>query len=216
MNIPYDARTKAQQRLNGYNVSLKKARAIVQEAKNALQDLEADAALATQAEAESLAELIEADRAPASKSFTSILDGDINNARIDLNIKVMALNSLIRTHQQCDQELAQAERNVVVAVDAMLNQERETLAISINSDFDRLLIKIAELRTMTPDELHRPVNLTMNLSANVTKALSLAPPPDALHIPVNELRYGTPANRDAWAERRAQLIAGPSHELQVA
>jgi hypothetical protein len=175
-----------------------------------VQSLEQECAEAEAEQAAHVAALIAAG-APMSE-LPAAIDPDLSArlaaARTDFNIKTKALQSLTASHAQAQAELQIAEHDVVQAVDELLNNEREQLAGDVERTYLRLSALVGRLRTATPDPLHTPVNIAINISPTVAQALARIPAVDALHIPVNQLRDGVPSDRASWIGRRARLIAG--------
>ena len=140
----------------------------------------------------------------------------LDSARKDHALAIKRLEDRQGEHAHADMQARAAEAMVVRAVDKLLDTEREALASECIEMYERLTRKIADLRAVVPDELNTPRHLPLELSPIVTRALNLVPPPDATMIPVNVLQFGNTGNTEAWAARRARMIADEAVEEDAA
>jgi hypothetical protein len=214
----YTARIDAHTRLEAAAQAVERAKRLETTAAERARTLEQHAAQAESDQATQLAMLI-ASGGPSTE-LSTVPDEDLAaalaTARSDLSIKAKALAVLVAVQEDAQAELTAAECAVENAVDKMLHAESETMASECIEIYERLTQKIAQLRAIVPDELNTPVHLPPDISPGVTRALNLVPPPDATMIPVNVLQFGTPGNAEAWAARRARMIAGEATEEDAA
>jgi hypothetical protein len=131
----------------------------------------------------------------------------LDSAVKDHTLAVRRLKDRQGEHAHAEMQAQIAHAQVVEAVDKALGAEREELAAQCIEIYEQLQRKIAALRAVVPDELNTPRHLVVELSPTVTQALGLVPPPDATLIPVNQLQYGALGEAEAWAARRARMIA---------
>jgi hypothetical protein len=212
----YAARAVARARLNYCAEAVERAKRLEATAADHYHVLEQRAAQAEYAQATELAALI-ASRGPSTELPTAVdedLAKALATARRDVSFKAQALASLEVARFDAQTELTVADRAVVTAVDALLNEEREEIAAQIERLYGQVARLVGELRETTPDPLHTPVNVSISLSPTVERALSRVPPRDDTQVPVNILRadtslqLGAVAGREPWAARRARLITG--------
>jgi hypothetical protein len=195
-----------------------------------LQSNEAAVALALQASADAQAMLQQAERrnldavsSNAAAAAATFLSGGNDIGPISADETVMlakvsalarqeicagALKQLRERHAVAQAELATAKGAVERIVDTILDGEREALAADIERKYAELVNLVEHLRSTVPDPLFLPTNVAVDTSPTIAAALNRLPPPDDLHTPVNELRYGRHAKNDGWVARRAALIAG--------
>jgi hypothetical protein len=131
----------------------------------------------------------------------------LNSASKDHALAVKRLTDRKGEHAHAEMQAQVAHAQVEAAVDQALGAERETIAAQCIEIYEQLQRKIGALRAVVPDELNTPRHLVVELSPTVTQALNLVPPPDATLIPVNQLQYGALGDAEAWAARRARMIA---------
>ena len=140
----------------------------------------------------------------------------LESGRKDHALAIKRLTDRQGEHAQAQKQARAAEAQVMDAVDQVLLAEREAIAIECIEIHRQLTRKIAELRAVVPDELNTPVHLAADISSVVEQALSLVPPPDATQVPVNVLQYGAHGDAEAWAARRARMIADEAIEEATA
>jgi hypothetical protein len=141
----------------------------------------------------------------------------LDSAKKDHALALKRLSDRQGEHAHAALEARTAEAMVVKAVDKLLVAERESLAAECIAIYEKLTRRIVDLRALVPDEFNTPVNLSLDLSPEVERALNhLAPPPDATQIPVNLLQLGAADNREAWAARRTRMIADEAIEQATA
>jgi hypothetical protein len=188
-----------------------------------LQGVEAAAAQAMQREQKQVDEaqfqIRECERdldAARDRATLDAAEAALHSASKDYTLAVKRLTDRQGEHAYAQMQAGTAQAMVVNAVDQLLNAERETIAAECIEIYQRLTQKIVELRAVVPDELNTPRHLVAELSSTVMQALNLVPPPDATMIPVNVLQFGAVGNTDAWAARRARMIADEATEEATA
>lgn len=140
----------------------------------------------------------------------------LESARKDYALAIKRLSDRQGEHAQAETQARAAEAQVMDAVDQVLLAEREAMAAECIEIHRQLTRKIADLRAVVPDELNTPIHLAADISSVVEQALSLVPPPDATQVPVNVLQYGAHGDAEAWAARRARMIADEATQKATA
>jgi hypothetical protein len=139
-------------------------------------------------------------------------------ARQDATLAMKVLASLQSSHAKAVVELAVAERNVEVAVDALRRAEIPGLIEKFNTKCTEIELLYVAIAPHIPSGFDRPRDFKCALSPSALRMFDIIKSPaDPLHVPLNQLANPMMNSTDgAWIARRAALIAGPIKSAEAA
>jgi hypothetical protein len=158
--------------------------------------------------------------APTDTLLPSNLDAvaiasELASAKLHASISAKALASIQTAHEKAQAELASAERAVVAAVDALLDEERVGIAIQVQYHLDQA-VKLG--KSLLFEAIADEMTTRRQPPAQVKAALARLDLPlvDRFNVTTSMWRTGDQAALALRAARRAEMISGQSAPVDEA